>query len=104
MASVIPDRRRIRSFATETAFDAWLSAHHSTEPEVWIKMHKKASGLASVTPAQALDVALCWGWIDGIRKRFDERSFLQRYTPRRLKSRWSQINGSTSRAWWPPAA
>jgi uncharacterized protein YdeI (YjbR/CyaY-like superfamily) len=92
MAPVIPDRRRIRSFETEAAFDAWLSAHHGTEPEVWVKIRKKTSGLASVTPAQALDVALCWGWIDGIRKQFDERSFLQRYTPRGPKSRWSQIN------------
>ena len=62
------------------------------EPEVWIQIHKKSSGLASVTPAQALDVALCWGWIDAIRKGFDEQSFLQRYTPRGRKSRWSQIN------------
>jgi uncharacterized protein YdeI (YjbR/CyaY-like superfamily) len=62
------------------------------EPEVWIKVHKKSSGLASVTPAQALDVALCWGWIDGIRKGLDERSFLQRYTPRGPRSTWSQIN------------
>ena len=62
------------------------------EPEVWIKVHKRSSGLASVTPAQALDVALCWGWIDGIRKSFDERSFLQRYTPRGPRSTWSQIN------------
>jgi len=59
---------------------------------VWIKIHKKASGLTSVTPAQALDVALCWGWIDGIRKAFDDRSFLQRYTPRGSRSVWSQIN------------
>jgi uncharacterized protein YdeI (YjbR/CyaY-like superfamily) len=62
------------------------------EPEIWIKMHKVSSGLASVTPAQALDVALCWGWIDGIRKGFDERSFLQRYSPRGPRSTWSQIN------------
>ena len=62
------------------------------EPEVWIKVHKRASGLASVTTAQALDVALCWGWIDGIRKPFDERSFLQRYSPRGPRSPWSQIN------------
>jgi uncharacterized protein YdeI (YjbR/CyaY-like superfamily) len=62
------------------------------EPEVWIKVHKISSGLASVTPAQALDVALCWGWIDGIRKAFDERSFLQRYSPRGPRSTWSQIN------------
>lgn len=62
------------------------------EPEVWIKVHKRSSGLTSVTPAQALDVALCWGWIDGIRKSFDERSFLQRYSPRGRRSIWSQIN------------
>jgi uncharacterized protein YdeI (YjbR/CyaY-like superfamily) len=59
---------------------------------VWLKIHKKASGAPSVTAAQALDVTLCWGWIDGIRKGFDEQSFLQRYTPRGAKSRWSQIN------------
>jgi uncharacterized protein YdeI (YjbR/CyaY-like superfamily) len=92
MAPVIPNPRRIKTFATEAAFDAWLAAHHDSEREVWIKIHKKGSGLASITPAQALDVALCWGWIDAIRKRFDDRSFLQRYTPRGPKSRWSQIN------------
>ena len=92
MAPIVPDPRRIRSFESEAAFERWLAAHHDTEPEVWIKIHKKASGLPSVTPAQALDVALCWGWIDAIRKAFDERSFLQRYTPRGRKSRWSQIN------------
>jgi uncharacterized protein YdeI (YjbR/CyaY-like superfamily) len=66
--------------------------NHDREPEIWLKIHKKASGLTTVTPAQALDVALCWGWIDGIRKGFDDRSFLQRYTPRGSKSVWSQIN------------
>jgi uncharacterized protein YdeI (YjbR/CyaY-like superfamily) len=83
---------RLRSFASAAAFERWLAAHHDREREVWIKIHKKASGLASVTPAEAVDVVLCWGWIDGIRKGFDERSFLQRYTPRGPKSRWSQIN------------
>jgi len=92
MAPIVPDPRRIKSFASEAAFEAWLAAHHEREPEIWIKIHKKGSGLASVTAAQALDVALCWGWIDGIRKGFDERSFLQRYTPRGRKSTWSQIN------------
>jgi uncharacterized protein YdeI (YjbR/CyaY-like superfamily) len=92
MAPILPDPRRIRTFESEAAFEAWLAAHHDTEPEVWIKIHRKTSGLPSVTPAQALDVALCWGWIDAIRKAFDERSFLQRYTPRGRKSRWSQIN------------
>jgi uncharacterized protein YdeI (YjbR/CyaY-like superfamily) len=81
-----------KTFRTEAAFEAWLAANHARETEVWLKIHKKDSGLASVTPAQALDVALCWGWIDGIRKGFDERSFLQRYTPRRARSIWSQIN------------
>ena len=74
VAPVIPDPRRIKTFADEAAFETWLAAHHDREPEVWIKVHKKASGLASVTTAQALDVVLCWGWIDGIRKGFDERS------------------------------
>jgi len=92
MAPVVPDRRRIKSFASAAAFESWLAEHHDSWPEVWVKMHKKDSGLPSVTPAQALDVALCWGWIDGIRKGLDERSFLQRYTPRGPRSRWSQIN------------
>src|SRR5262245_18802666 len=92
MAPVVPDPRRIKSFASEAAFEKWLAAHHHSEPEIWIKIHKRASGLKSVTPAQALDICLCWGWIDGIRKAFDERSFLQRYTPRGRRSSWSQIN------------
>jgi uncharacterized protein YdeI (YjbR/CyaY-like superfamily) len=89
---VIPDRRRIKSFASEAAFEKWLAVHHATDPEIWINIYKKSSGVASVTHAQALDVALCWGWIDGIRKGFDERSFLQRFTPRGARSTWSQIN------------
>lgn len=89
---MIADPRRIHSFESEAAFEKWLAAHHDKEPEVWIKIHKKGSGLPSVTPAQAVDVCLCWGWIDGIRKGFDEKSFLQRYTPRGRKSVWSQIN------------
>jgi uncharacterized protein YdeI (YjbR/CyaY-like superfamily) len=59
---------------------------------VWLKIYKKGSRTPSITSAQALDVVLCWGWIDGIRKALDEQSFLQRYTPRRAKSIWSQIN------------
>jgi len=92
MAPVVPDPRRIKTFASSAAFERWLGDHHDREPEVWIKIHKKASGLPSVTPAEAVDVALCWGWIDGIRKGFDGQSFLQRYTPRGRKSVWSQIN------------
>ena len=92
MAPIIPNPKRIKSFPTEAAFETWLAANHARETELWLKVHKKDSGLRTVTCAQALDVALCWGWIDGIRKTFDARSFLQRYTPRRAKSVWSQIN------------
>jgi uncharacterized protein YdeI (YjbR/CyaY-like superfamily) len=92
MAPVVPDPKRIKTFRTAAAFAAWLTANHDKQPELWLKIHKKASGLPTVTAAEALDVALCWGWIDGIRKSFDERSFLQRYSPRGGKSIWSQIN------------
>ena len=92
MAPIIPDPNKIKSFHTEAAFATLLAANHARETELWLKFHKKGSGLPTVTYAQALDVALCWGWIDGIRKAFDESSFLQRYTPRRAKSIWSQIN------------
>jgi uncharacterized protein YdeI (YjbR/CyaY-like superfamily) len=92
MASIVPDPRRIKAFKTEAAFEKWLAANHDKEPEIWLKIHKKDSGLATVTAAQALDICLCWGWIDAIRKSFDETSFLQRYTPRGKKSVWSQVN------------
>ncbi len=92
MAPVIPNPRKIKSFRSESAFEAWMKANHTREAEIWLKIHKKDSGLPTVTAAQALDVALCWGWIDGLRKSFDERSFLQRYSPRRPRSLWSQIN------------
>lgn len=81
-----------KSFRDAAAFDAWLAKHHDRETELWLKMHKKGSGLPSVDYRQALDVALCWGWIDGLKKSFDEKSFLQRFTPRRKKSIWSQVN------------
>jgi uncharacterized protein YdeI (YjbR/CyaY-like superfamily) len=92
MTAIIPDKRKIKSFPTEAAFETWLRANHARETELWLKFHKKGSGLPSVTYAQALDVALCWGWIDGLRKALDDRSFLQRFSPRRPRSVWSQIN------------
>jgi uncharacterized protein YdeI (YjbR/CyaY-like superfamily) len=92
MAPIKPDPKRIKSFRTAAAFSTWLSANHDRQPEIWLKIHKKDSGLPSVTAAEALDVVLCWGWIDSTRKAFDERSFLQRYSPRGAKSIWSQIN------------
>jgi uncharacterized protein YdeI (YjbR/CyaY-like superfamily) len=92
MAPIVPDPAKIKSFPSEAAFAAWMKANHARETEIWVKIHKKGSGLPTVTNAEAIDVALCWGWIDGIRKSFDERSFLQRFTPRRARSIWSQIN------------
>ncbi|HEV7608472.1 MAG TPA: YdeI/OmpD-associated family protein [Steroidobacteraceae bacterium] len=77
---------------TRKALETWMQANHARAPELWLKIHKKDSGLMSVTPAEALDVMLCWGWIDGVRNAFDEQSYLQRYSPRRPKSIWSQIN------------
>jgi uncharacterized protein YdeI (YjbR/CyaY-like superfamily) len=92
MTAVIPDKSKIRSFATEADFATWLAKHHDRETELWIKIYKKNSGRKSITPAQALDVVLCYGWIDGLRKGFDDEAFLQRYSPRKPRSLWSQIN------------
>jgi len=89
---VTPDAKYLRSFATSKALETWLRANHARAPELWLKVHKKDSGLKSVTCAEALDVMLCWGWIDELRKGLDEKSFLQRYTPRKARSIWSQIN------------
>ena len=70
--------------------------HHHEEDEVWIRIYKVGSGLKSITPKEAIDVCLCWRWIDAVRKRFDDNRYLQRYTRRRKRSIWSQINESRS--------
>jgi len=92
MSSIEIDPAKIREFKDAASFHKWLSKHHDKADEVWIKIHKVASGLKSITPKEAIDVVLCWGWIDGVRKGFDDKSFLQRYSPRGKKSVWSQIN------------
>ena len=92
MAPVFVDPGKVREFADADSFHQWLARNHDIENEVWIKIHKVGSGLTSITPLEAIDAALCWGWIDAIRKGFDDLSFLQRYTPRGRKSVWSQIN------------
>lgn len=92
MAAITVDPAHIQEFASAEDFYAWLAAHHDGETEVWIRMHKKGSGLASIDWAQAVDVALCWGWIDGVRKSLNDASFLHRYTPRARRSLWSRIN------------
>ena len=92
MPPVVPKPDTIKAFRTAADFERWLAAHHDRASEIWVRVHKKDSGLPSVTTAQCLEVALCWGWIDGQRKALDARSFLQRYSPRRPRSLWSQIN------------
>ncbi len=92
MPPVIPNPARIKPFPTAAAFERWLSANHATADELWLQIYKKDSGVQTITYAEALDVALCWGWIDGIKKSHDAVSFLQRFTQRRPKSVWSQVN------------
>ena len=92
MPPVIVDPRAIRAFESQAAFERWLSQHHASATEVYLRIYKKGSDQATVTHAEAIDVALCWGWIDAIRKAYDAESFLQRFTPRKPKSIWSQIN------------
>ena len=79
-------------FASREAWETWLEEEHATSRGVWLKIAKKGSGIESVAFSEALDVALCYGWIDGQRDRFDERFYLQRFTPRRPRSKWSQVN------------
>jgi uncharacterized protein YdeI (YjbR/CyaY-like superfamily) len=92
VAAVKVDPAKVRTFKDADAFYKWLGKNHDKADEVWIKLHKAASGLKSITAKEAIDVVLCWGWIDGVRKSFDETSFLQRYSPRTKKSIWSKIN------------
>jgi len=92
MPPVKVDPDKVHEFVDGEAFYQWLARHADQEREVWIKIHKVGSGLPSISPVQAIDAALCWGWIDGVRKALDEKSFLQRYTPRGKRSIWSQIN------------
>ena len=73
-------------------WESWLAAEHPVRAEAWLRIAKRHSGIMSVTPAEALDVALCYGWIDGQRKSLDDVSFLQRYSRRRPTSSWSKVN------------
>ncbi|MHB8644996.1 MAG: YdeI/OmpD-associated family protein [Thermomicrobiales bacterium] len=82
----------ILSFETPREWEAWLEEHHSDAPGIWLKMAKKETGMPSVTYAEALESALCYGWIDGQKASFDGGYWLQRFTPRRPKSIWSRIN------------
>jgi uncharacterized protein YdeI (YjbR/CyaY-like superfamily) len=80
------------TFASAADWEAWLEANHDSSEGVWLKLAKKGSGIPSVTLAEALDACLCFGWIDSRREALDDDYYLQRYTPRRRRSKWSRIN------------
>jgi uncharacterized protein YdeI (YjbR/CyaY-like superfamily) len=82
----------ILPFASQSKWANWLAKQHDKSAGVWVKLAKKDSGILSVTITEALEVALCYGWIDGQRLSFDKKYYLQKYTPRRPKSLWSKIN------------
>ncbi len=82
----------ILPFASREAWEVWLAEEHATSDGLWLKIAKKGSGIETVTFAEALDVALCYGWIDSQRAGFDGRFFLQWFTPRKPRSKWSQVN------------
>ncbi len=86
------DTPPVLTFASATSWEQWLRKHHSDPSGLWLKIAKKDSGIDSVAKNEALDVALCYGWIDGQLKPLDEKYFLQKYTPRRPKSLWSKRN------------
>ena len=102
----IPSRRRDRAdthvrhdglteprfFPTPATFRAWLSTHHATEKELWVGFHKKSTGKPSLTWQESVREALCFGWIDGVRKTIDADSYTIRFTPRKARSAWSAIN------------
>jgi uncharacterized protein YdeI (YjbR/CyaY-like superfamily) len=81
-----------RFFRTRRAFRQWLEKHHASTTELWVGFHRKSSDKGGITYREALDEALCFGWIDGVRRRLDESSFVQRFSPRRAKSYWSAVN------------
>ena len=82
----------VRAFRDHRAFERWLDRNHARSSGLWLKIAKRDSGIASVNHAEALETALCFGWIDGQRRKLDDTHFLQRFTPRRPRSMWSKIN------------
>jgi uncharacterized protein YdeI (YjbR/CyaY-like superfamily) len=87
-----PDPLPVMAFESTQAWDAWLSTHHADSPGLWLKIAKKGSAGTSISYSEALDVALCHGWIDGQKGRHDDDYWLQRFTPRKPGGNWSKIN------------
>jgi uncharacterized protein YdeI (YjbR/CyaY-like superfamily) len=83
---------KVKRFRSQAAWETWLKRHHESAPGVWLEFAKKGSGLATVSYREALEVALCYGWIDGLVAAVDDKVYRQRFTPRRSRSKWSQIN------------
>src|SRR4051794_13899552 len=90
------------AFSSQAEFEAWMEANAATSDGLWMKIAKKATGIPTCSAPEALDVALCFGWIDGQRKALDDQFFLQKYTPRRARSKWMKNNRGKEQA--PPEA
>jgi uncharacterized protein YdeI (YjbR/CyaY-like superfamily) len=88
----VKDDPKMMAFPTQAKFRAWLDKNHAKVPEIWVKFAKKGSGIKSVNYQDAVEVALCYGWIDGLVRKLDDDYYVQRFTPRRPKSKWSKIN------------
>ncbi|MGY1824382.1 YdeI/OmpD-associated family protein [Geodermatophilus sp. SYSU D00079] len=88
----LPTDLPVRAFPDQAAFEEWLEAEHATAPGLYVRLAKKGAGVPSVTYAELVESALCFGWIDGRSNRLDDRFYLQRITPRRSRSLWSQKN------------
>jgi uncharacterized protein YdeI (YjbR/CyaY-like superfamily) len=86
------DAEGVRFFATPEKWRRWLEKNHARADEVWVGFHRKSTGIPSITWPEAVDEALCYGWIDGIRKSIDETRYKNRFTPRRKGSNWSKVN------------
>jgi uncharacterized protein YdeI (YjbR/CyaY-like superfamily) len=87
-----PDNLPVLPFASQRVLEAWLKKHHSDPNGIWLKIAKKGAGIPSVSYSEAVDAALCYGWIDGQKAPLDDEYWLQKFTPRRPKSGWSRIN------------
>jgi uncharacterized protein YdeI (YjbR/CyaY-like superfamily) len=87
-----PDPLKIMAFVTPKDLGQWLKENHASESELWVKIYKKNTGVKSVTWNDVVIEALCWGWIDGVKKSIDDQAYLQRITPRKTRSNWSKRN------------
>lgn len=87
-----PDPAKILAFASPQDLGRWLSLNHATETELWVKLFKKGTGIPSITWDDLVIESLCWGWIDGIKKSWDDEAYVQRITPRKARSQWSKRN------------